>query len=669
MINKCTSSQYNLVKRRKGKQKSERQYLDVVCAFDIEATNLKEIEQAVMYIWQFQMGDKTIVGRTWEEFLDMLERLGDGMEDGVYMVVYIHNASYEFSFLKGVYAFSSDEVFAMDRRDVVKFEMFNHFEFRCSYHLTNMSLDKFLKEMQVPNKKTILDYTKRRFSWTELTEEEMEYCVNDVKGLVQAIEKKMRMDGDTLHTIPLTSTGYVRRSVKASMIKWNHNQLRELMPTYEVYLLLREAFRGGNTHGSRFYTSEILHDVKSYDRVSSYPDVMINKKFPMKEFIKERNPTMDRLITLRKRGYAYIMRVVLTNVKLKDRYEGCPYLSRDKVRFPKNGVYDNGRILSADFLETCFTDVDWLIFIRQYSCDECIIKELYSAKYGYLPEPIRNCIRKYYSMKTTLKGCESEEDQYMYGVYKALLNATYGMMVQDPLRDEVVFDDETGFTIAEYDPRERYEKSIKKAFLSYAWGCWVTCYARAELQEMMDIVKQQGAEFVYCDTDSVKFFGDVDFTEYNRVHEEESRKNGGIAKDRNGVEHALGVLELDGCYDRFKHMGAKKYAYEDKKGLHITIAGVNKKEGAKELAENGGLEAMQEGFTFVKAGGTEAKYNDLPYGIYHAPEGDVDITPNLFIKESAYTLGLTDEYIQILLDAKQLKYCEMNLAGLYEKKL
>ena len=38
--------------------------------------------------------------------------------------------------------------------------------------------------------------------------------------------------------------------------------------------------------------------------------------------------------------------------------------------------------------------------------------------------------------------------------------------------------------------------------------------------------------------------------------------------------------------------------------LHITIAGVNKKKGAIELEQHGGLDAMQEGFTFVDAGGT-----------------------------------------------------------------
>lgn len=641
----------------------------MVSAFDIETTNLPEIEQSFMYIWQMQVGKITVTGRTWTEFLDLMEDISNLLDDGVYLVCYIFNASFEFQFLRGVYSFDSSEVFAMDNRDVLKFEMFNHIEFRCAYHLTNMSLRSFLHQMKVPDEKTELDYSKIRYPWTPLDEKEMEYCVNDVKGLVEALERKMKMDGDTLYSIPLTSTGYVRRDVKRAMQGWNHNQLRELMPDYDVYLLLREAFRGGNTHANRYYSSEIITDVHSYDRVSSYPDVMINQMFPMKEWVEEKFIDVERLKQLDERNRPYIMRIVLTNVRLRDEFEGCPYLSSDKCRFTKNGYYDNGRILEADFLETTVTSIDWAIINDQYLYDEGIIKVCYSSAYRYLPEPIRDCIRKYYAKKTELKGAETEEDQYFYARFKEMVNACYGMMVQDPLRDSIEFDDETGFTEVEQDPREQYEKQMKKAFLSYAWGVWTSAWARYELHEMMKIVKEQGGEFVYCDTDSVKYFGDVNFDEYNMIHEAYSISNRGVAKDKHGKEHPLGVLELDGTYRRFKTMGAKKYAYEDDTGLHITIAGVNKKEGAKELAENGGLEAMEEGFVFRKAGGTESKYNDIPYGVYHTSEGDLDITSNLYITESEYTLGLTAEYFELLENCQKLKYSEIPLKGLYEKKL
>lgn len=51
------------------------------------------------------------------------------------------------------------------------------------------------------------------------------------------------------------------------------------MPTLHVFELLREAFRGGDTHANRFYVGKILDNVGSYDRESSYPYELVNKNF------------------------------------------------------------------------------------------------------------------------------------------------------------------------------------------------------------------------------------------------------------------------------------------------------------------------------------------------------------------------------------------------------
>lgn len=105
-------------------------------------------------------------------------------------------------------------------------------------------------------------------------------------------------------------------------------------------------------------------------------------------------------------------------------------------------------------------------------------------------------------------------------------------------------------------------------------------------------------------------------------------------------------------------MGAKKYVYEDMDGkLHITIAGVDKKKGAEELLENGGIEAFKSGFVFRKGGGAEIVYNDRPA----ISEIEVDghklaITSNAVIRESTYTLGLTEEYRRIIEGCERLKY-------------
>ena len=402
-------------------------YKDIVCAFDIETTNVSELKQSFMYIWQFQFGkDITIVGRTWEEYLTFLKRLKEHLS-GVWLVIFVHNLSFEFQFLSGIYPFEDYEVFATDSRKILKCEMMGCFEYRCSYLHSNMSLAQYTQKMGVTDIKLSgeeFDYSKRRFPDTVLTEEEIHYCINDVKGLVQAIYKEMEMDGDSLHTFPLTSTGYVRRDVKKAMYGFNSMQLKVMLPNEEVYTLLREAFRGGNCHANRYFAGDIVEHVKSYDRSSSYPDVMLNCEFPMSEFQIVPNCDRKYLIRLIKvKHRAIVMRIAFKDVELINRFTGIPYLSTDKCRKILNGKFDNGRILSADYLETTLTDIDFKIMLSMYKFSDSKPIVVYKARYGKLPKMITDVVIEYYRRKTELKDVEGMEVYYHKAKNK--LNACY----------------------------------------------------------------------------------------------------------------------------------------------------------------------------------------------------------------------------------------------------
>lgn len=123
-------------------------YKNVLCSFDIETTRLPEIEQAFMYIWQFAIyfleDDEidVIIGRTWDEFNMLLENLSNDDNEAKYLI-FVHNLSYEFQFLRSIHTFNPDEVFAVKSRKILKCEMSKRFELRCSYLQTNMSLDTF----------------------------------------------------------------------------------------------------------------------------------------------------------------------------------------------------------------------------------------------------------------------------------------------------------------------------------------------------------------------------------------------------------------------------------------------------------------------------------------------------------------------------------------------
>lgn len=643
-----------VVRRRgnPGRRDNKRKYKDVITAFDIEATNDRESEQAFMYIWQFQFDDQTIIGRTWPEFLTFLQNIAKRLKKNEYIMIYVHNLSYEFQFLRGVYEFQQEEVFAIEPRKVLKCELYEHFEFRCSYLLTNMSLAAFTAKMGVESVKLsgeAFDYSKQRYPWTELTDYEMQYSINDVKGLVEAIKEYMKLFNDTLHTIPLTSTGFVRRDVKAAMRHYNKNELRDMLPDYYIFEMLTEAFRGGNTHANRYYAGLILDNVKSRDFSSAYPSAQINFEFPMSPWIREdpETLTMERVITkIYRHKRACLMRVCLKDIELNNKLWGFPYLAKAKCRNIINAVNDNGRILSADYLETTLTDLDLKIILEEYSFSEIQFIDFYHSRYGKLPKPLRETVKSYFDNKTGLKGVEGQELYYMKA--KNMLNSIYGMSVQSPVKQSIDFVGE--FIQRSDDPIDLLEKANKKAFLSYAWGCWVTSWARYELEQALKLVfETPGADPVYCDTDSVKYFGNVDFDKFNRIREDRAIKNGGSAIDPAGHVHYLGVMEPDGEYAQFSTLGAKKYVYDENGKIGITIAGVNKKKGAEELTAAGGLKAFKEGFIFRKAGGTESKYNDDPEIKIIIREGKpIRITSNVYISDSEYTLGITGEYRMIL---------------------
>lgn len=645
---------------------AKKRYVDLVTAFDIETTRLSEIDQSFMYIWQWQFGtDITVVGRTWAEYKDFVKYLKNIL-DGRWLVVWVHNLSYEFQFLRGVYNFTEDEVFAVKSRRVLKCELGGVLEFRCSYLQSNMGLDSFTKNMGVEHAKLTgtFDYERRRYPWTELTADELAYCVHDVRGLVEAMEKQMRKDGDNLYSVPLTSTGYVRRDVKWAMQDGHAvRYVREMLPDYEVYQMLREAFRGGNTHANRWYSGQIIENVHSADRSSSYPDVQCNAKFPMSEFCRV-GPCAWGTVweLLNKYHRAAVMRISIEGLRLRRVDWGCPYLSRDKCRKTHGAAWDNGRVLSAAYLETTITDIDLRIIVDEYDFDNISFLDVAHARYGFLPRPLVGCTKEYYGRKTALKGIPGEDSEYIYMKSKNKLNSVYGMSAQDPVKQCILFKNGV-FEEQRENPEELYYKSSYKAFQSYAWGVWVTAWARYRLEEGIklahgDVDDPAAPQFLYCDTDSVKYTGEIDWFEYNKKRIKDSTKSGAYAKDANGKPHFMGCYEIEHDMSEFITWGAKKYAYREDPGgpLKITVAGVNKKKGAEELEKAGGLAAFKPGFVFREAGGLEAVYNDQPFGEIEVEGHKLYIGPNLCLKPSTYTLGLSGDYARLL---QGLEFAEM----------
>ena len=618
--------------------------------FDIETTNIDEQgkKYAYMYHWQACIAGLVCFGRTWSEFLTFMYNLEKAMNlsKDKKIVVYVHNLSFEFHFIYDFLVF--DSVFALDSHKVVRATA-GYFEFRCSYLLSNMSLAKFIENSEgCTHSKGIydLDYRKLRTPKTVLTPRENGYCYNDVYGLWEAV--RYRLQHDSLASIPLTSTGYVRRECRQAMRKNRKNRERflEWQIDDKLYNLIKKIFRGGNTASNRYLADQILDDVGSYDLSSAYPFAMAAYKYPTK-FMEYDIDTLADYDELVKKGYAVIGTYRFDGIEIKNNtpiayipYSKCTAISSDAV------IY-NGRILSASWLVISLTEIDMSIILEEYSYTEVACTDTYIAIKEYLPEEFIKVVFSYFDKKSRLKGKKGYEYEYMKS--KNNLNSLYGMIATDIIRDEILFSDGE-FEKISPDVETALEKyySSRNSFLTYQWGMYVTAYTRRLLE---DGLRACGLDAVYCDTDSVKFIGDhrEDFERINkRIREyciEHNRKH---SIEIDGKLYEMGTYDHDADYDRFVTLGAKKYAYEDDSGVHVTVAGLNKKSGSEELARLGGLEAFRVGTVFHDSGRTTATYNNDPIH-YVTIDGEKILTgSNIAIFDTTYELGITDTMREIL---------------------
>lgn len=695
-------------KKKRKKQKAE--LINAISAFDIETSTvwlnpdhaLYDVH-SFMYVWQMQIEDQTIMGRTWEEFFNFLDilrvalrtiQINNNLSECPFLVIWVHNLAYEWTFLSGLYPFRNDEIFFRQERKPIYCRMFDCFEFRCSYLQTNLSLSALCKETGVEEKKSgqKFNYDVIRFPWSALSDFELDYCITDVKSLVQAMKRRIVSEGDTLLTVPITSTGYVRRDCKEAL-KSRYLDMREMKPGVREYKLLRKCFRGGDTHANRFRVGQIVNDVFSYDISSSYPTQQLTQLFPMSPFrwialdglnAEQRVSRLFHYIGL---GYAVCGRYQFKGMTLKNSRDPMPYISLSKcdVDYTRDYVLDNGRILEAGYLEICLTEIDLEIILDQYSFEVFDCLEFMVAEKDYLPEEYREVIQKYYDRKTALKGDDSPEGKYIYTKSKNKLNAVYGMSATDPIHQDVIYDPDHlieqvhdgDYYVPDYKDRSEDEllKILKNASFPYQFGVYTTAQARKQLRLALYECYKQGKmdDVLYVDTDSIKIRGSVDLSKLNEKLKENAIRHNAYADDMHGVRHYIGLFEDDGHYKQFITQGAKRYAViKDSGKMDITVAGVSKKINEKtgvsfaveelkslsrfkpdKLDEEGNI--IERGMVWEKAGGTMSVYNDKADRYYTDSETGqtVHITKNVAIIPTTYRMTYSKDY-RLLLNEIQL---------------
>ena len=600
--------------------KNKIHYYNLPCAFDIETTNITDDPKnrmAFPYHMQLMIKDVFITCRTIEQlghvFSDIQQKYGlDGKHR---LIMYVHNLPFEFQFIRCYFHFC--DCMSKSQRQVFKvfFDQFG-IEMRDSCALSGMSLAKTAENLTWPEHSSIrklkgdVDYKLVRFPSTRLTDAERKYCYNDVKIICCYIEEQIKMYGN-ITKIPLTNTGRVRRHVRNACFHWEKNKKtgKKFYPYKKIisrltlepleYGYLKGAFLGGYTHANAMYSTKVLKDVHSIDFTSSYPTVMMSEQYPMSKgaFIDNLNITSyDEFVKFLTDRRLAVVDVELTDIETKPEVPD-DYLSDSRARKKQDVEQNNGRIHKASCVNVLLTNIDLEMVVKSYSFTSIKINSGWFYYKNYLPKEIVECVLEFYEKKTTLKGVKGQEAEYL--LKKGMLNSCYGMCVTDICKDEENCTFENGWSTvpANIDMAiDKYNKDPNR-FLSYAWGVFITAYARRNL---FTGIMSMGKDYVYCDTDSIKFLNmdahKAYIEDYNRniirkcteCLEHWDLDPAMLApKNQKGVEKQIGIWDYEGRYDYFKTLGCKRYlTYKDGE-FDLTCAGLPTKAGLNALLADG----------------------------------------------------------------------------------
>ncbi len=452
-------------------------------------------------------------------------------------------------------------------------EYVHSFEVRDLMKFIGGGLKKLLKDLDVRNaegepiRKLEMGY--QDVDPDNLSQEEIEYCRNDVEGLYFAVKAfnetiERQSDGEShifgKETNLMTAGGFAKaellrslypegkdKKARLKLYQKDHPMTKEL----DEYYRQNKLYRGGISFVNPRYKGKLLSEqnmgrkMNRYDVNSEYPFAM----YSIRDLVGQ--PKLISMSDYRK----------MTN---KDEYEAI-YILNSISGSVKPGMlpfwYDPYRY---DYVENIDEERTHLIFEREliemsnwydleYSCEQVILYK--KGGYAYRPFVASN-----YETKAQAKKAKNAT---LEQVAKLLLNSSYGKLSErlERVKGHYEINEATG---AVHFVRDETEVDIKTA-MSVAVGSLITAFARVYiLSKIREICGDNVAEkFVYIDTDSIHAFADYEKAD----------------------AFALGGLKLEAECEAVKYIAPKTYVdiehinedgTIDEKQIEIHSKGVNR---------------------------------------------------------------------------------------------
>lgn len=642
--------------RTKKNARPKPRYLDVTCTFDIETTNTDT--DGFAYSFQMCIGGAVVVPRYFEDWADIMETLVDkwSITERKRLVIFVHNLGYEYTYLIQMLCDRWGDCKALytKSRKPLYLQFDNGIEFRDSLKLFQKSLARATEGCKHEKLKGDLDYSVYRTADTPLDDIEFAYCVNDVLGLWEAIERLKAERNYNAATLPMTNTALVIKEVNKHLTGDSRTlqKMQALELNREQMEIAYKAMAGGDTHGTRWRAGRTYRNCNSYDFKSAHPSQQLLWKFPEGKpmMLPQGQPqaVMDNIISC---GMGWIAEIAIKGLQIRPECPD-PVISVSKCAGLKcDENKDNGRVLQADETLLYCDSNDWQRIKEAYTFERVVMHRGFCFRLGYLPDSFRMAIFEKFKIKETMKGSPE------YAFSKICVNTIFGACAQKTIRDEYTAEigDSIDFERMSWEvnlekktPAE-IQKSQKGKF-PFLWGLWTASMTRLKLWQLLKIVGWE--KVIYWDTDSCKFEGAKvpEVEQYNKEVAAQCEKRGVVVTKPNGKKVYIGIAEdehpqAEFGYTEFRFLHAKCYAARTCEGvLESTIAGVGKKEGQAALKDD--IENLNDFLIIDDAGGQMLSYHDSPIKERHDFQRVTHSASWIVMTPRMYEVGGVNEFTE-----------------------
>ena len=591
------------------------QYCKFIGALDIQFSHFTPC----LWTFNFSSSVETVYGRTWEDLRAWFRRLADHFKlsikctcenpdepekvEGHMLKIFIEDLATFFQMSKTELDYLPLPFIAKSGSDVLLCSTVYGIQFQSytSYYETDVNED--IKTYGI----VLESYDKSGLSdLCKLNKIDLEYSSTRSQFICSRIAGEIKDSfSGAPGNFPLTKTAKISHMFAAELRSMTNQcacnlsaQITKMNPITSEWgrsallPLLHTAFYGGVAFFEEETINKPFYNAFCADFTSAYVARMVLSRYPVSafkelepEYVKDNPDLWLDLISPKFSNYAMLITFEVNGLELKpggfpfipatgkNRYRNLESKEEVSAELQEETLTSSTRIKYAKHYKSTFTDVDFKLMCDNYFFNEIKIVGVLKAKYGYLPDYIKNVIVKLYAAKAKAKqellelkkqGFVPYQAQYQYDLIKSELARLYGIFTQSPIVRRYAYKPEKH--VADIINDTYISKRQKFKPVVYQWGVWTTALVRKEIADLRralkDAPEDRQIEVISGDTDCVNFVGEATdiIAQYN------ANVNAELEEMAQAMGIPSGALQDLGCititeYKQYKITGLKQYCY------------------------------------------------------------------------------------------------------------